>query len=137
MGKSRADALAATRLFQGLSRQDLDFLASHVDEVEVPAGRELITQGQRNHSFYVLAEGEVEVLVDGRHRRRMLPGDFFGEISMDARMEATATVRTTQPVHAFVVSHAQFQALEANETVLLHLRSAIAERLEEDRRAGR
>lgn len=135
MTKSKADALASISLFQGLSRHDLEFLAANVDEVDVPAGRELISEGQTNHSFYVLAEGRVEVLIGGQHRRDMGPGDFFGEISMDARMEATATVRTTSAIHAFVVSHAQFRALEANQTVLLHLRSAIAERLEADRRA--
>ena len=134
MATSKSDALGAMPLFHGLGRHDLEFLASNVDEVEVGPGRTLITEGQTNHSFYVLSEGTVEVLVQGRHRRTMGPGDFFGEISMDARMTATATVQTTSAVRAFVVSHAQFRALEANETVLLHLRSAIAERLEADRR---
>ena len=134
MAASKADTLAATALFHGLSRHDLEFLASNVDEVSIPAGTTLITEGHRNHSFYVLIEGTVEVQVEGKHRRDLGPGDFFGEISMDARMEATATVRTTSAVRAFAVSHAQFGALEANQTVLLHLRSAIAERLEADRR---
>ncbi len=55
---------------------------------------------------------------------------------MDARMKATATVTTTSAVRAFVVSHAQFGALEGNQTVLLHLKEAIADRLEADRAPG-
>ena len=133
MALSKTETMARHPLFKGLRKHDLEFLASNMDEIDVPAGQRLITEGDPNHAFFVLEEGQVEVTVGGKRRRVMGPGEFFGEISMDALMKATATVTTTSPVHAFVVSHAQFGALEGNQTVLLHLKEAIADRLETDR----
>lgn len=133
MAPSKTDTMAKHPLFKGLGKRDLEFLASNLDEINIPAGQRLVTEGASNHAFYALEEGEVEVTVGGKRRRVMGPGEFFGEISMDARMKATATVTTSTPVRAFVVSHAQFAALEGNQTVLLHLKEAIADRLAADR----
>lgn len=135
MSQDRVKALAALPLFQRLSRKDLDVIARSMDEINLPAGHTLITQGRSNHAFYVLQSGEVDVSVAGKHRRRLGKGDFFGEISMDSRGDATATVVTASPVHAYVMSHSQFSALAANSEVLLKLRSAIAEHLLEDRQS--
>lgn len=135
MAPSKTEAMARLPLFFGLGRRELEFLAANVDEVDVPAGHRLITEGAPNHAFYALQTGEVEITVGGRFRRRMGPGEFFGEISMDSVARATASVTTTCAVRAFVVSHAQFAALQSNETVLFHLNQAMSNWREGDRLA--
>ena len=46
------------------------------------------------------------------------------------RGSATATVKTTQPVEALVMSHAQFRdAIKANDALALKVITAMAERL--------
>ncbi len=102
------DNLRKIPLFSRLSDGDLQFLATKMDEIIVPAGSALITEGMGNHAFFLLAEGEVDVFVSGTHRRTLGPNDFFGEISMMVLNPATATVVTRTPVRAYVMSHLQF-----------------------------
>ena len=133
MATARAKALQQVPLFAGLSGRDREFLARHLDEVDIAARRTLISEGTPNDAFYVLLEGEVEVTVAGQPRRVLGPGEFFGEISMDYRVPATATVVTRTPVRAYVMSHAQYGALHASEPVLARLRAAMSARLLADR----
>ena len=128
------DDLRTIPLFSRLSDVDLQFLATKMDELVVPAGTALITEGMGNHAFYVLADGEVDVLVGGIHRRVLGPNDFFGEISMMVLNPATATVVTRTPVRAFVMSHLQFLEVRVHQTVMLQLKGAMGDRLSADRR---
>jgi CRP-like cAMP-binding protein len=132
---SRADALKALPLFSGLSRKDRELIAQHMDELSFAVGATLIRQGRSNHTFFVLEEGEVEVDVSGEPRQILRRGDFFGEISMQHRIPATATVVARTPVEVFVMSHEQFGALSVSTDVVGRLQAAINERLVEDRRA--
>ena len=131
---TRADDLREIPLFSRLSTIDLQFLASNMDEIGVPAGTALITEGMGNHAFYLLAQGEVDVFVGGTHRRSLGPHDFFGEISMMMLEPATATVVTRTPVSAYVMSHRQFLEVRVHETVMLQLKSAMGDRRSADRK---
>jgi CRP-like cAMP-binding protein len=128
------DDLRKIPLFSRLSDADLKFLAAKVDELIVPAGTALITEGMGNHAFFLLVDGEVDVSVGGTHRRTLGPNDFFGEISMMVLNPATATVVTRTPVRAYVMSHLQFLEVRVLQTVMLQLRSAMGDRLSADRK---
>ena len=131
---TRADDLRKIPLFSRLSSVDLQFLATKMDEITIPAGTTLITEGMGNHAFFVLAHGEVDVFVGGTHRRTLGPNDFFGEISMMMLDPATATVVTRTPVRAYVMSHLQFLEVRVHETVMLQLKSAMGDRRSADRK---
>jgi cAMP-dependent protein kinase regulator len=131
---TRVDDLRKIPLFSHLSNVDLQFLATKMDEISVPAGTSLITEGMGNHAFYLLAHGEVDVFVGGAHRRTLGPNDFFGEISMMVLEPATATVVTRTPVHAYVMSHRQFLEVRVHETVMLQLKFAMGDRRIADRK---
>jgi CRP/FNR family transcriptional regulator, cyclic AMP receptor protein len=133
-GTTRVDELRTIPLFSRLSSADLQFLATKLGEIRVPAGTTLITEGMGNHAFFLLAHGEVDVFVGGTHRRTLGPNDFFGEISMMVLDPATATVVTRTPVRAYVMRHSQFLEVRVHETVMLHLKSAMGDRLAADRR---
>ena len=131
---TRVDELRKIPLFSRLSSVDLEFLAARMDEIEVPAGSVLITEGMGNHAFFLLADGEVDVFVGSTHRRILGPHDFFGEISMMVLNPATATVVTRTPVRAYVMSHMQFLDVRIHQTVMLQLRAAMGDRLSADRK---
>jgi CRP-like cAMP-binding protein len=137
MSTSVSKDLARVPLFATLGDKDRDFLATNLDPMDFPAGERLITEGRTNHTFFVLREGEVEVLVRDRPPRVLGPGDFFGEISIDQRVPATATVVAKTAVRAWVMSDSQFRAVRANEPLLLRLRTAMIERLLANRPAGK
>ena len=128
------DDLRKISLLSRLSDVDLQFLATKMDELIVPAGTALITEGMGNHAFYLLADGEVDVFVGSTHRRTLGPHDFFGEISMMVLHPATATVVTRTPVRVYVMTHLQFLEVRVHQTVMLQLRSAMGDRLSADRK---
>lgn len=131
---TRVDDLRKIPLFSRLSSVDLQFLATNMDEITVPTGTALITEGIGNHAFFLLAHGEVDVFVGGTHRRTLGPNDFFGEISMMVLEPATATVVTRTPVRAYVMSHPQFLEVRVHETVMLQLKFAMGDRRSADRK---
>jgi CRP-like cAMP-binding protein len=133
MRGSKTSALAKVPLFVHCTSKELEFVASRADEVDVPAGRELLRQGRPGDTFYVLLEGEADVEVDGSHRPRLEAGDFFGEISMLDRGPATATVVTRTPARLLVMSHSQFRdAIKGSDELLGKVLAAMGERLRAD-----
>ena len=131
--QGKEDRLKAVPLFSHCSKRELEFLATRVDEVSLPAGKKLLVQGQPTDTFYILLGGEVEVSVDGRPLRRLNAGDFFGEIGMLDRGLATASVTTTRPAELLALSHAQFRdAIKGNDALVLQVMAAMAQRLREN-----
>jgi CRP-like cAMP-binding protein len=129
----KIDAMSKVPLFSQLTKHELDFVATRTDEVDVPVGKVLTTQGQPGDTFYVLLDGEAQVDIDGNPRRTLEPGDFFGEISMLDRGLGTATITTTKPSRLLVMSHAQFRdAIKANDGLLVKVLAAMGERLRAD-----
>jgi CRP-like cAMP-binding protein len=117
--KSRLAALQALSLFSHCSRKQLEYVDSRTDQVTVRAGEVLIREGRLNHTFFLLLEGEVEITRGGEPVAMRGPGDFFGEISMVDRGEATATVTAARDSTFLVMSHQQFRdAVMANDDIL-------------------
>lgn len=133
MSDPKLDALKRVPLFSRASVDTLQFIASRTDEISVEAGRTLIHQGAPGDSFYMVLAGEADVVIDGKLRRTLGAGDFFGEISMLDRGPATATVTARTPVRMMVMSHAQFRdAIKGNQDLLLQVMEAVADRLRAD-----
>jgi len=133
MADQKISALGRVPLFAHCTRKELAFIARKGDEIDVPAGKTLITQDRPSDAFYVQLEGESEVKIGGRRRRVMKPGDFFGEISMIDRGPGTATVTTLTPSRLFVMSHVQFRdAIKASDPLMVKVLMAMGQRLRED-----
>jgi len=138
MADPKLNAISRVPLFAHLSKREREFIAKEGDEVRVPAGKTLTRQDRAGDTFYVLLDGEAEVKVDGKRRRVLKPGDFFGEISMLDRGLATATVTTLTDARLFVMSHAQFRdAIKGSDQLMLKVLKAMGERLREDVAAKR
>ncbi len=133
MNDPKVDAMGRVPLFSRCTRKELEFLASRTDEVELKANHTLIKQGTSSDCFYVLLQGEATVEVDGKARPKLHAGDFFGEIRMLDRGPATATVITSTPARAMVMSHAQFRdAIKSSDSLLSTVLAAAVDRLRRD-----
>ena len=133
MSDSKTKALSRVPLFSQLDKRELEFVCSRADEVDAKAGQKLTTQGRLGDSFYILLDGEAYVDVDGKPRRTLKAGDFFGEISMLDRGLASATVTTKTDAKLLVMSHAQFRdAIKGSDGLLVKVLAAMGERLRAD-----
>ena len=87
------DALAQVPLFVGVPSRFLKRLADKMDEQRFMEGASIVRQGEPGDTFYVIVEGEAKVKdPKGRTLSRLIPGDFFGEISLMDGGPRTATV---------------------------------------------
>ena len=122
--------LAGVPLFADCSRRELRAVAEAVDEVVVPAGTLLTKEGASGREFVVIVDGAAEVRRRGRKVNDLGAGDFLGEIALVSRGPRTATVRTTQPTHALVITAANFRSLlRRTPSMQWKVMEALADRL--------
>jgi MFS family permease len=89
--------LRSVSLFAPVPLATVENLARRVRHVHVDPGATVIRQGEPGSTFYVIADGEVEVTVDGAWRRNEAAGEFFGEIALLRESPRTATVTAVAP----------------------------------------
>ena len=91
-------------------------------------GAILLEEGRENLWFYVLQEGELRVLRDGRKIARLLPGDFFGEISLLQNSHTTAEIVGHVPGRYLAIPKQDFLAFLTQDHALARQFEAIASR---------
>src|SRR6266545_3856024 len=104
-------AMAKVPLFAWLTSRELARIAQVADEIDLPEGKVLTVQGKRAHEFFVLLEGTADVRRDTRLLSSLGPGDFLGEIALVTDCTRTATVTTSSPVRALVLTGSAFREL--------------------------
>jgi CRP/FNR family transcriptional regulator, cyclic AMP receptor protein len=108
---SVAEDLKRVPLFSGLSQRQLRLLAKDFKDRLVPAGALLTKQGEMSGvDFFVIAEGEAAVIVDGKRVGTMGPGDHFGELGMITERERTVTVEAVTPMRCHTIQFWHFRA---------------------------
>jgi CRP/FNR family transcriptional regulator, cyclic AMP receptor protein len=106
-----AQQLKSVPLFGGLSKGQLEQLAAWLDEVDLPAGKALLGEGTLAYEFVIIESGSASVSVDGHRVNDLGAGDFFGEVALLATPRRTASVETTSPMRAAVMTGANFRAM--------------------------
>jgi CRP-like cAMP-binding protein len=129
---TKLELLTQVPLFAGCSKQELREIAQVADEVEVPADYSLTTEGASGHEFVVIVDGAADVEQDGRIVNMVGSGDFVGEIALVTDSPRTATVRTTRPTRALVITRRDFRALlQRVPSIEEKVQDALAGRLEQ------
>ncbi|MBA3688176.1 MAG: cyclic nucleotide-binding domain-containing protein [Chloroflexi bacterium] len=107
----KLDLLHSIPLFDRFDRKHLERLGMLTEEVDVPAGKVLIRQGELGDDLMVIVSGTVDVERDGAQVNALGTGDFFGEIALIDRGPRSATVTATTPSRLLVINHRDFHAL--------------------------
>ena len=127
---SKIDLIKRVPLFSTVSKQELAEIASIADEIDLPEGKVLIQEGDAGREFFVLVDGTAEVERGGKKVATIGPGDFFGEIALISKTPRNATITTTSPVEALVITDRAFRTLlDHAPQIQIAVLTALAERL--------
>lgn len=97
----RVAILERLDLFRSASRSSLESLAEAAEEITVPAGTAVVSEGEESDAFYAVTAGQLAVSATGEGRtgpvqlRTLGPESYFGEIGLLGHMARTATVTAT------------------------------------------
>jgi len=108
---AKIELLKRVPLFERCSKAELQQIARLADEILLPDGQVLTSEGQPGREFFVLVEGQVDVRRKGRLVKKLSGGDFLGEIALVADVPRTATVTATTPLRALVMIDRDFRSL--------------------------
>lgn len=121
--------LKSIPLFSSLSKRELREVAQHTDEVDIPAGKALMTQGETAYEFFVIEDGTAEVTADGRTVAELGPGDFLGEMGAIGHAKRSASVVAKSPMILIVMTDRDLRHIERElPSVHEQLSKAIEER---------
>src|SRR3954454_6625179 len=124
--------LEGIALFKGLSKAQRGEVARIADEIDIEAGKRLVSEGRFGYEFFVIADGTAEVVRGEEHVADLGPGDFFGEMALLGDTTRSADVITSTPMTAMVMTDVAFRTLARRmPEVADEIRNACRRRTEE------
>ncbi|HYN69822.1 MAG TPA: cyclic nucleotide-binding domain-containing protein [Candidatus Eisenbacteria bacterium] len=126
----RAELLAGCPLFRSIDAEGLAALAERATQVDFPAGHVIARQGEIGTGFFVVIDGHVRVVRDGKPVATLGPGEFFGELSVLDRMPRNAMVAAEVPTTCLALASWDFEAVLLQQPALtLAILRGVAARL--------
>jgi CRP/FNR family transcriptional regulator, cyclic AMP receptor protein len=98
-------------LFAGLSKDQRGEVARVADEIDIEAGKRLVSEGRFGYEFFVIANGTAEVVRGEEHIADLGPGDFFGEMALLGDTTRNADVVASSQMTAMVMTDSAFRSL--------------------------
>jgi CRP-like cAMP-binding protein len=74
------------------------------------AGETIIREGEAGEEFFLISDGEVDVVRADHEVARLGRGEFFGEVALISGEPRNATVVASEPLDTFVLGKSDFQA---------------------------
>jgi CRP/FNR family cyclic AMP-dependent transcriptional regulator len=105
-------------LFGELSDRELRDICRQGRVVEHKQAKEVVEEGGGAIGFHLILDGSASVLKGGKVRRRIGPGDYFGEISLLDGKPRSATIHADSQLRTFSIAAFNFRALLDAEPTL-------------------
>jgi serine/threonine-protein kinase len=125
--RENRDSLRALRFFAGFTESEIEEILNASTLQTFAPGATIITEGEIDSAFFIIARGSVEVLKGQRKLHVLEKGDCFGEISFLSASRRTATVRALGPVMVLKVNAALMDTMSMQAQ--LHFYKVFAETL--------
>ncbi|QFU15990.1 cyclic nucleotide-gated ion channel [Microvirga thermotolerans] len=120
--------VARVPLFAELSVDEVASIMHRLRSQSCAPGDMVVRKGEMAHSMYLIASGEVELLLPGE-TVRLGPGDFFGERGVLERRRRSVTVRAVTPCKLLVLDGDDLHRLiEENPAMARHIARTMEER---------
>ncbi|MFN9968461.1 MAG: family 2B encapsulin nanocompartment shell protein, partial [Phycisphaerae bacterium] len=110
------ESLRSVPLFSGLPDAIVARMANRFRTEEVTLGSKVISEGEDRSKFFIIAQGQVEVLSKGIHGSNLriallTEGEFFGETDLVLDRPSDVTVRTITPCILLTLSRNDLDAV--------------------------
>lgn len=126
----KLELISKVPLFGGCNRRSIEEIGRLAEEVDVPAGKVLMREGETGDAFYVVVNGTVSVERSGAEPRMLGPGDFLGEIALVDHGRRTATATCVSDCRLLVLGHREFdQLLDRYPEIRGQVLAALADRV--------
>lgn len=86
-------------------------MARRVEDIEVGAGKVLVSEGAAGAEFFAIIKGNASVSRHGQEVAQLGPGDFFGDLALLDRAPRNATITAVTPMELVVLGQREFAAL--------------------------
>jgi MFS family permease len=106
--REQLQALNGVPMFAALSVVAKEQLATALVPLSVPAGAEVIREGEHGDRFYIILEGSVDVSSRGQAVVTRTERDYFGEIALLRDVPRTATVVAKTDVRLYALERDDF-----------------------------
>jgi CRP-like cAMP-binding protein len=127
---AKLEMLRRVPLLEGLGRKELEEVGRLCDEVDLPAGRVLMREGDSGDEFYLVLEGSVRVDRGGATVATLGPGQFLGEIALVDHGPRTATATCETACRLLVLGHREFNSVMASsQEIRTRVLTALAQRV--------
>jgi len=130
-----AELLALVRslpIFAPLPAPAVERILASLERLEMPVGETLIREGEPGDRFYILAEGDVDVLQGGARIAVRHGVDILGEIALLRNIPRTATVVAATPLVLYALDRAPFlEAVTGHPQARLSAEQVAARRMSE------
>ena len=110
--------LRPIELFKALTPRQLTDVAERMSKRHYAAGETIIREGDPGEEFFLISDGEVEVIRVGHEVARLGPGDFFGEVALISGEPRNATVVAEGGVDTYVLGKTDFETALATSQSL-------------------
>ncbi len=111
MNEAEFQQVRSTPLFAGLTDEKLGFIQTG-QILDAAPGAVIVTEGERNHYFDLILEGEVRVMRTYDRQEILMgvnkAGGYLGEISILLDIPSAATIRVSKPARLFRLSEENF-----------------------------
>ena len=102
--------LRPIELFKTLTPRQLTDVAEKMSKRHYAAGETIIRKGDPGTEFFLISDGEVEIIRADREVGRLGRGDFFGEVALISGELRNASVVAQNAVDTYVLGKTDFEA---------------------------
>ena len=127
MAREAVDLLKRVPIFEGLDNRELERIAASMKQRTFGAGDTVTAEGKTGVGFFVIEDGEARVTIHGDERRRLGPGDYFGEVALLNDSPRTATITAETELRCYGMTSWDFKPLvESHSSIAWKMLQAMA-----------
>jgi CRP-like cAMP-binding protein len=111
VAEGAVDLLQRVPLFSDLDRKELERISASMKERTFAASDTVTAEGSSGVGFFVIESGNATVTIGGEERRRLGPGDYFGEVALLNESARTATITADSDLKCYGLTSWEFRPL--------------------------